>query len=119
MILMRWGVAKPIWCLLLLAIVVQISACGRPADGDSGALASEDAVTREYNRSCIACHASGAAGAPRSFDTEAWQSRMSKGMEVLVQNTRNGYEAMPPMGFCSGCSDDDFKALIVYMAGAQ
>lgn len=116
---MRWGVAKPVRWVLLLAIVVQLSACGRPEAGDDDALTPEDVVTREYNRSCIACHATGAAGAPRSFDTEAWQLRMSKGMEVLVKNTREGYEAMPPMGFCSGCSDDDFRALIVYMAGAQ
>ncbi|CAN0342134.1 unnamed protein product [Chrysoparadoxa australica] len=37
-------------------------------------------------------------------------------MDVLVANAKNGIRAMPPTGMCFDCSDEDFKALIEYMA---
>jgi cytochrome c5 len=44
---------------------------------------------------------------------------MAKGMEVLVASVRNGLNAMPPGGLCNSCSDEDYAALITYMAAAQ
>jgi cytochrome c5 len=41
---------------------------------------------------------------------------MAKGMDVLVQSVNNGLNAMPPKGMCFDCTDDDYKALIEYMA---
>ena len=70
----------------------------------------------KYDKSCKVCHASGAAGAPKTGDAAAWEPRMSKGMDVLVQSVNNGLNAMPPKGMCFDCSDDEYKALIEYMA---
>ena len=80
------------------------------------AQATEQAIVDKYNKSCIACHASGAAGAPVTGNAEQWAPRMEKGMDVLVANVANGMNAMPPKGMCNDCSDDDFKALIEHMA---
>ena len=37
-----------------------------------------------YNVGCAACHATGAAGAPKTGDSGAWAARVEKGMEALV-----------------------------------
>jgi cytochrome c5 len=73
----------------------------------------------QYAASCGACHAVGVAGAPATGNAEAWAPRMAKGMEALVASVRNGLNAMPPGGLCNSCSDEDYAALITYMAAAQ
>lgn len=72
----------------------------------------------KYNRSCAVCHASGAAGAPKTGDVAAWEPRLAKGTDVLVQSVANGLNAMPPKGMCYDCSDEDYKAMIDYMVKA-
>ena len=64
------------------------------------AQAAEQAVVDKYNKTCIACHASGAAGAPVTGNAEQWASRMEKGMDVLVESADKGLNAMPPKGMC-------------------
>ncbi len=72
-----------------------------------------------YNKSCIACHASGAAGAPKTGDAAAWAPRLAKGMDKLVANAKTGINAMPPKGMCMDCTDAEFKALIQYMTAKK
>ena len=80
----------------------------------TGAYAEPD--MDKYNRSCAVCHASGAANAPKTGDAAAWEPRLAKGMDVLLQSVQNGLNAMPPKGMCFDCTDEDYKALIEYMA---
>ncbi len=80
---------------------------------------ADDDVEEKYNKSCTTCHAAGIAGAPKTGDVEAWKPRMDKGMDALVASVNNGLNAMPPKGMCMDCSDDDYKALIEYMATAK
>ena len=61
----------------------------------------------------------GVAGAPKTGDPAQWEPRLAKGMEALVASVKNGLGVMPPGGLCAGCSDDDYKALITYMAASQ
>lgn len=82
------------------------------------AFAADDAVPEKYNL-CAACHASGAAGAPKTGVDAEWAPRMEKGIDTLVASVTNGLGAMPPKGMCYDCSADDYKALIEYMATAQ
>ena len=72
----------------------------------------------KYNKSCGVCHASGAAGAPKTGDVAAWAPRLAKGADVLVAAVTDGLNAMPPKGMCYDCTADDYKALIDYMAKA-
>ena len=83
------------------------------------ASAADEQTITLYNQSCIACHASGAAGAPRTGDTKAWAPRLEKGMDTLVEHTREGFNAMPPKGMCFDCTDEDYVALINFMAGQE
>ena len=78
--------------------------------------AADQAIVDKYNKSCAACHASGAAGAPKTGDAAGWSPRLEKGMDVLVASVNNGMNAMPPKGMCYDCSDAEYQALIEYMA---
>ena len=90
----------------LFAAVLMMSAAGAMAAPDMD----------KYAKSCQVCHANGAANAPITGDAAAWEPRMAKGMYALVAAVNNGLNAMPPKGMCFDCSDEDYKALIEYMA---
>jgi cytochrome c5 len=70
----------------------------------------------KYNKSCVVCHDQGVAGAPKTGDAAAWEPRVAKGMDALMASVKNGLNAMPPMGMCFDCSDDEYMALIKYMS---
>lgn len=76
-------------------------------------------IEQTYLRSCHSCHGTGIAGAPRTGDLAAWSPRMEKGMDTLVANAINGYQAMPPRGLCFDCTEEQFAALIAMMASEQ
>lgn len=80
----------------------------------SGVYANEPPA--KYNMFCVACHSTGAAGAPKVGDKAAWEPRLAKGMDALLATTKSGVGAMPPMGLCMDCSDDEFKAIIEFMS---
>ena len=81
------------------------------------AAASADAGKQIYDSSCMACHSTGAAGAPKVGDKAAWAPRIAQGIDTLVNHSINGIRAMPPKGTCMSCSDDDMKAAVNYMVG--
>lgn len=80
------------------------------------ALAADQAVVDRYNTACMACHMSGAAGAPKFGSAAEWEPRLAKGMDALVQSVKTGLNAMPAGGLCPTCTDDEYKALIEYMS---
>lgn len=82
---------------------------------DAGAAAAPKSGEEIYNGNCMACHGTGAAGAPKLGDAAAWAPRIAKGMDSLVSSAVNGLNAMPPKGLCMTCSDADLQAAIEYM----
>ena len=73
-------------------------------------------VAEVYQARCYACHGTGGANAPILGDVIAWEIRMEKGMDTVIQNVINGLNGMmPPRGLCAECSDDDLKALTEYI----
>jgi cytochrome c5 len=68
-----------------------------------------------YNTSCAACHATGAAGAPKLGDADAWAPRIAQGMDTLMTHATNGLNAMPPKGLCMTCSADELYGAVEYM----
>ena len=72
-----------------------------------------------YNKSCLFCHASGAAKAPKTHDVAAWTPRIKKGMPALLSSVKNGIGVMPPKGLCMDCTDAEFTALIELMSSAK
>ncbi|CAM3471534.1 c-type cytochrome [Halomonas lysinitropha] len=68
-----------------------------------------------YNQVCMACHETGAAGAPVRSNADQWTDRMSKGMETLYDHSINGFNAMPAKGGNPNLSDDEVKAATDYL----
>lgn len=68
-----------------------------------------------YNASCMACHSTGVANAPKVGDKAAWSARAAKGVDGLLATAISGLNAMPPKGTCAACSDDELKGAIEYI----
>ncbi|MEH6662956.1 MAG: c-type cytochrome [Parasphingorhabdus sp.] len=125
---------------LVVASMVFLAACGEssadqagegggsmaggisPADSDiqlAADLTPDDAeLAAKYDRSCRTCHATVDAAAPLTGHRAAWAVRYdAKGAADLLASTKTGLNAMPPMGLCSDCSDEELWQLIAFMAG--
>ncbi|MCM8612402.1 c-type cytochrome [Accumulibacter sp.] len=79
---------------------------GKPRDGAA-----------VYQSVCMACHASGAAGAPKAGDKAAWAPRIATGTAALVKSVTNGKGAMPPKGGGADLSDAEIKAAVEHLVG--
>ena len=73
-----------------------------------------------YKAVCAACHASGAAGAPKFGDAGAWSARLGKGYDGLLTSVLKGKGAMPARGGSSPADVSDYELgrAVVYMANA-
>ena len=86
----------------------------------SGAHVFAEPTTRQltqFMNNCVQCHADSVTGAPVMGNTEVWSEIMSKGEDRVLVNVVQGLRGMPPMGYCSSCSEGDFRQLIRFMAG--
>ena len=86
--------------------------CAQSAAAAGGGEKSVDSI---YTTKCAACHTTGAAGAPKIAVAEEWTARLGKGMDVLYENAIKGYNAMPAMGLCFDCTEDDIRRTVDYM----
>ena len=68
-----------------------------------------------FQNFCFSCHGTGWEDAPVVGDSFAWEDRTQQGMDVLLKNTLNGINSMPPKGGCNDCSEDELRALIEWM----
>ncbi len=69
-----------------------------------------------YDKTCVACHATGVAGAPKFGNAADWQARMGAGIGKLYENALKGTpKGMPPKGGNTALSDADVKAAVDYM----
>ena len=68
-----------------------------------------------YQQACFACHATGAAGAPKVGDKAAWAPRIAQGNAALYNSSLKGKGAMPAKGGRADLSDDAVKAAVDYM----
>lgn len=107
--------------LALLATAL-LSGCGEPS-GDSKGNAQpavnpsvSEAAMAKWSRSCVLCHVNGEGGAPRIGHPEEWVGRVEQGAALLLTHTIEGYNRMPPLGYCMDCEAEDFEALIRLMA---
>ena len=101
---------------------VYVAGESEPEAAASGAVTASPAAAPKsgeqvYNSSCLACHGSGVAGAPKLGDVAAWAPRIAAGMDSLLANATNGLNAMPPKGLCMSCSSDELQAAVEYMVG--
>jgi cytochrome c5 len=69
-----------------------------------------------YTATCAACHASGAAGAPKFGDAAAWSARIAQGYDTLLKHAIEGIRAMPAKGGNPDLDDVEVARVVVYMA---
>ena len=117
------------WVLLALALMT--AACsatpqelaqsseptGEQISAAAAAVPDDLDLAAIYERSCRSCHATPDSKAPLTLDRSAWAARIeAKGIDGLIASAKHGLNAMPPMGQCLDCTDDQLEALITFMA---
>ncbi|MBI2725501.1 MAG: cytochrome c5 family protein [Polaromonas sp.] len=70
-----------------------------------------------YKAQCVACHGSGAAGAPKFGDVAAWAPRIKTGFEALWNSALKGKGAMAAQGG-GDFNDTEIGRAVVYMTAA-
>jgi len=93
------------------------AAASAPAAGGAAKPAAGGAADGKqiYDSTCMACHATGVANAPKLGDKAAWAPRIKQGMDTLLQSALKGKGAMPPKGGNASLSDADVRAAIEFM----
>jgi cytochrome c5 len=71
-----------------------------------------------YDGACMACHATGVAGAPKFGDKAAWAPRLQTGLDALTASVIKGKGAMPPKGAAPTATDAELRAAVEYMVAA-
>jgi cytochrome c5 len=64
---------------------------------------------------CSKCHATGAKGAPKIGDKQAWSKRASQGLSSLTDHALKGIRQMPSHGGSPDLTDFEIKRAITYM----
>ena len=106
----------------MLFVLMFVSACTESKPEPINTVASESEKTialEKWARSCALCHINGEGGAPKTGDLLAWQERLDKGQDVLLRHTIEGFNKMPPLGYCMDCSEKDYLILIEFMAAQK
>ncbi len=81
------------------------------------AVPDDAALAAVYDRSCKSCHALINTGAPLTGHGAAWKPRLdARGEAGLLNSAKAGLNAMPAMGLCADCSDEQLTALTRFMA---
>ncbi|NIC05321.1 cytochrome c5 family protein [Halomonas sp. DX6] len=93
---------------------VEEASADEQAAGDEPAHAGIDGEAI-YNQACMACHMTGAAGAPRRGEAGEWEGRIDQDIETLYDHAINGVGAMPPKGGNMGLSDDEVRAAVDFL----
>ncbi|MCP1338135.1 cytochrome c5 family protein [Idiomarina sp. M1R2S28] len=101
------------------AIAERIKPLGKHYVAGESSAAEESSGPRSgqqvYDKYCTACHTSGVMGAPKMNNAADWQPRLDQGMETVLKHAVEGFNAMPPKGTCSDCSEEEIQAAINYM----
>ena len=72
-----------------------------------------------YNQACLACHGTGAGGAPMLGDAAVWGPRIAAGTATLNDHAIKGFQGsagfMPAKGGAIQLSDEEVIAAVQYM----
>lgn len=84
-----------------------------PGAGAAPAGRTGEQIVKQY---CVACHATGAAGAPKIGDNAAWAKFLRGGLDQMLKTAITGKGAMPPRGGGADLSNEELARAIVHMA---
>lgn len=110
---------------VVLALV--LSACGQqesppaatqaePAPPAAPAQVVLKSGEQVYKAVCLACHASGVAGAPKAGEPGGWAALASEGQEAVTAHGWVGIRGMPPKGGRADLSLEEFARATAWMA---
>ena len=97
------------------AVAQRIQPVGKVEIKDVSDPASLKTGEQVYAAQCVACHGSGAAGAPKLADAAAWGPRVKTGYEALLTSALKGKGAMGAQGG-GDFSDLEIGRAVVHMA---
>ena len=97
------------------AVALRLQPIGAVEIRDASAPAVLRTGEQVYQAQCAACHASGAAGAPKLGDGAAWGARVATGYEALLSSALKGKGAMAAQGG-GEFSDYEIGRAVVYLA---
>ena len=86
-----------------------------PVPFAAGAETRERSGREVVDQVCAECHRTGAKGAPRMGDQEAWSKLASRGLTDLTASALKGIRNMPPHGGNPGLTDIEIERAITYM----
>jgi cytochrome c5 len=95
-----------VWAIALAAPVISHEAIAQGAERSG-----KDVVETV----CITCHGTGAQGAPKIGDKNAWSKRAAQGLTSLTDHALKGIRQMPPHGGNPGLTDLEIARAIAYM----
>lgn len=118
---------------LIPLLAVLLAACGQqdnppaatqaePASPSSGVEVPAPAAVvfrsgeQVYKEVCLACHASGMAGAPKSGEPGGWAALAEEGQPAVTAHGWVGIRGMPPKGGRSDLSLEEFARATAWMA---
>src|SRR5215831_17126411 len=64
---------------------------------------------------CSKCHESGANGAPKIGDRDAWIPRLKDGLDNTVRSAINGHGGMPARGGLTNLTDAELRSAVIYL----
>lgn len=99
------------------AIAQRIKPVAEVAISEGGGAASGPRTGDQIVKAaCAACHATGAANAPKIGDNAAWGKLIGRGLNDLLASAIKGKGAMPAKGGVSDITDFELARAIVTMA---
>ncbi len=96
------------------AVGKRIQPVGRIEIKDASDVAMLKTGEQVYTTQCLACHASGAAGAPKLGDEGLWAPRIKTGYDMLLTSALKGKGSMGAQGG-GDYSDVEIGRAVVYM----
>ncbi|HSS62973.1 MAG TPA: c-type cytochrome [Gammaproteobacteria bacterium] len=103
------GERRKIHLSLALTLAFVLTSAPAPAQG------AERSGREVVDAVCAACHATGAEGAPKIGDTQAWSERASQGLSSLTRHAIAGIRRMPHHGGRPDLSDLEIARAITHM----
>lgn len=98
------------------AVSARLQPVARLEIGSGGGAAGARSAADIVKNTCSACHATGAANAPKLGDAAAWAPRIKQGLNTLVQSVIKGKGAMPPKAGDASLTDTEIHNAVVLMA---
>jgi len=98
------------------AVLARIKPVGEVSLKDTSGPHVDKNGEQVVNEVCIACHGTGALGAPKIGDSGAWAPRLSQGYDTLVKHALEGIRSMPARGGNPDLSDTEIAGAVAYMA---